>query len=140
MRKAMALALDRVTYNTTINAGIVKDANGPFKESSKWYTATDYPSFDLDAAKQLVDEYTADTGHPPTFTLGTTPTPANDQASQLLQQMFQQAGMKVDIKKTNQNTFVLRRGAGQLPGQHLAPVRCRRSRLRRPVVVLRQRR
>lgn len=106
VRKAMALALDRDTYNTTINAGIVEDANGPFKEGSKWYTATDYPSFDLAAAKQLVDQYTADTGHPPTFTLGTTPTPANDQASQLLQSMFQAAGMKVDIKKTNQNTFV----------------------------------
>ena len=106
VRKAMALALDRDTYNTTINAGIVEDANSPFKPSSKWYAATDYPSFDLAAAKQLVDQYTADTGHPPTFTLGTTPTPANDQASQLLQSMFQAAGMKVDIKKTNQNTFV----------------------------------
>jgi peptide/nickel transport system substrate-binding protein len=106
VRKAMALALDRDTYNTAINAGIVEDANGPFKPGSKWYTPTDYPSFDLDAAKQLVDQYTADTGHPPTFTLGTTPTPSNDQAAQLLQQMFQAAGMKVDIKKTNQNTFV----------------------------------
>jgi len=106
VRKAMALALDRDTYNTVINAGIVEDANGPFKPTSKWYTQTDYPNFDLDAAKQLVDEYTADTGHPPTFTLGTTPTPANDQASQLLQQMFKAAGMNVDIKKTNQNTFV----------------------------------
>ncbi|MGZ4706396.1 MAG: ABC transporter substrate-binding protein [Acidimicrobiales bacterium] len=106
VRKAMALALDRDTYNTTVNAGIVEDANGPFKPSSKWYTPTDYPNFDLDAAKQLVDEYTADTGHPPSFTLGTTPTPSNDLAAQLLQQMFQAAGMTVDIKKTNQNTFV----------------------------------
>jgi peptide/nickel transport system substrate-binding protein len=106
VRKAMALALDRDTYNSTVNAGIVEDADGPFKPSSKWYVETNYPDFDLSAARQLVDEYTADVGHPPTFTLGTTPTPSNDLASQLLQQMFQAAGMVVDIKKSNQNTFV----------------------------------
>jgi peptide/nickel transport system substrate-binding protein len=106
VREAMALALDRDTYNATVNAGIVEDADGPFKPSSKWYAETDYPDFDLDAAKQLVDEYTADTGRPPTFSLGTTPTPSNDLASQLLQQMFQAAGMVVEIKKTSQNSFV----------------------------------
>jgi peptide/nickel transport system substrate-binding protein len=106
VRKAMALALDRDTYNQTINAGIVEDANGVFKPSSKWYVDTDYPSYNMDQAKQLVQEYTAEKGSPPTFTLGTTPTNINQQAVQLIQQWFQEAGMKVDIKTTEQASFI----------------------------------
>ena len=125
----------------SINDGIVEVANGPFKPSVE--VVRRRPTTRATTSRrprQLVDEYTADTGHPPTFTLGTTPTPANDQASQLLQQMFQ-AGRHEGRHQEDRTEHVhLRRGARQLPGQHLAPVRCRRSRRRRPVVVLGQRR
>ena len=106
VRKAMALATDVETFNKTINAGIGEIANGPFKPSSKWYVPTDYPSYDPEAAKQLVQEYTHEKGSPPTFTLGTTPSPINQLAMQSLQSMYQAAGMKVDIKTTEQSQFI----------------------------------
>jgi peptide/nickel transport system substrate-binding protein len=106
VRKAMALALDRDTFNQVINAGIGEDANSVFKPTSKWYTKTDYPDYDPAAAKALVDQYIADTGTTPTFTIGTTPSPINQQAVQLVQQDFQAAGMKVDVKTTEQSQFI----------------------------------
>ena len=106
VRKAMALATDVETFNKTINAGIGEIANGVFKPDSKWYAPNDYPAFDPEAAKQLVDEYTQATGSPPTFTLGTTPSPINTLAVQSLQSMYQAAGMKVTVKTTEQSQFI----------------------------------
>lgn len=106
VRKAMALATDKEVFNTTINAGIGEIANGVFKPDSKWYSPNDYPQFDKAAAAQLVQEYTAEKGSPPTFTLGTTPTPINQLAVQLLQQMYNDVGMKVDVKTTEQASFI----------------------------------
>ena len=106
VRKAMALALDRQTFNQVINAGIGEDATGDFKPTSKWYVKTDYPDYDPVAAKALVDQIVADTGQVPTFTIGTTPSPINQQAVQLIQQNFQAAGMKVDVKTTEQSQFI----------------------------------
>ena len=106
IRKAMALATDKELFNTTINAGITEVADGVFKPSSKWYVKTDYPDFNKEEAAKLVAEYTAETGKTPTFTLGTTPTPINQQAVQLLQQMYQDVGMKVDVKTTEQAAFI----------------------------------
>jgi len=107
VRRAMALALDRKTFGATINAGISEDANGVFKPTSKWYVKTDYPEYDKAAAAALVQEYTAETGKVPTFTLGTTPSPENQQAVQLAQQMWNDVGMKVDLKTSSQDDFVL---------------------------------
>ena len=106
VRKAMALATDVETFNKTINAGIGEISRGVFKPDSKWYSPNDYPSYDPGAAKQLVDEYTAEKGAPPTFTLGTTPSPINTLATQSLQSMYQAVGMKVDLKTTEQSQFI----------------------------------
>ena len=106
VRQAMAYAVDRNQFNQVINAGIGEVADSVFKQSSPWYTNTDYPGYDLAKATQLVDEYKADTGQTPTFTLGTTPTPINQQAVQLLQQMLNAAGMNVTVKTTEQAQFI----------------------------------
>jgi len=107
VRKAMALALDTDAINAAINAGIAEAADSVFKPTSKWYVKTDYPSFDAAAAKALVAEYTAETGKVPTFTIGTTNNPVNQQQAQLIQQMFNDAGMKTDVKISTQDDFVL---------------------------------
>jgi peptide/nickel transport system substrate-binding protein len=107
VRKAMALALDTESYNTVINAGIGEPADSVFKKTSKWYKDTGYPTYDPAAAKALVAAYVADTGVTPTFTVGTTPSPINQQAVQLIQQNFIAAGMKVEVKTTEQSAFVV---------------------------------
>ena len=106
VRKAMALALNKEQFNTVINAGIGELADSVFKPTSKWYVKTDYPTYDPAAAKALVEQYKQDTGITPTFTLGTTPSPINQQAVQLIQQNFNDAGMNVSVKTTEQSQFI----------------------------------
>jgi peptide/nickel transport system substrate-binding protein len=106
VRQALAYATNRSAYNTVINDGVLEDANGPFKPISKWYTPTTYPNFDLTKAKALVAQYTAKNGHPPTFTLGATNDTSSQQGAALLQQMWDQAGMKISIKSYNQTDFI----------------------------------
>jgi peptide/nickel transport system substrate-binding protein len=106
VRKAMAQALDRKAINAAINAGIAEDATGVFKPTSKWYVETDYPQYDPAAAKAAIQAYTAETGKVPTFTIGTTNNPLNQQQAQLIQQMFNDAGMKTEVKITEQAAFI----------------------------------
>jgi peptide/nickel transport system substrate-binding protein len=106
VRQALAYATNRSAYNTVINQGVLEDANGPFKPISRWYTRTNYPNYDLNKAKQLVQQYTQKTGHPPTFTVGATNDPDSQKGVTLLQQMWQQAGMKITTKSVDQTQFI----------------------------------
>jgi peptide/nickel transport system substrate-binding protein len=106
MRQALAYATDRAAYNTALNQGVLEDASGPFKPISKWYTKTDYPNYDLAKAKQLVTQYTQKYGHPPTFALGATNDPDSQKGASVLQQMWQQAGMKISTKSIDQTQFI----------------------------------
>ena len=107
VRTAMAYATDREAVNKVINQGILPDASGPWGPTSKWYAPSGYPSYDLQKAKQLVDTYKqAHGGKPPTFTLNATTDPDSQKEIALLQQMWQQAGMVVHLKATNQAQFI----------------------------------
>jgi 4-phytase/acid phosphatase/peptide/nickel transport system substrate-binding protein len=106
VRTAMAYATNRDLINKVINDGILPDANGPWKSTSPWYAPTNYPNYDLAKAKDLVQKYTQQHGHPPTFTLGSTTEPDVEREVQLLQQMWQAAGMKVTLKNTLQDQFI----------------------------------
>jgi peptide/nickel transport system substrate-binding protein len=106
VRTAMAYATDRNAVNVVMNQSILPDASGPFKSISKWYTPTNYPNYDLNKAKQLVQKYTQQHGHPPTFTLNATTDPDSQKEITLLKQMWSQAGMNVTLKSTNQAQFI----------------------------------
>lgn len=105
VREAIALATDRVTYTATIDDNVPEVSNGPFKPSSPWHTDTDYPDFDLTAAQALIAEVEAEKG-PVVFSLGTTPSPENNAATQRLQTMWQDAGMDVSVTTTDQAQFI----------------------------------
>ena len=51
-------------------------------------------------------QYKEETGQDLSFTLGTTPVPSNEQATQLLQQQYQAVGMQVTLKSTEQGQFI----------------------------------
>ena len=105
-RQALAYATDKATYNKVINYGLVESSNGPFPAGSKFAAATGYPQFDLNKAKQAVAAYTAANNKPLSFELGTTNTARNLQAIQLLQSMWQQAGIKTTLKQVEQVQFI----------------------------------
>jgi peptide/nickel transport system substrate-binding protein len=106
VRTAMAYATNRDAVNKVINDGILPDASGPWGPKSKWFVPTGYPGYDLTKAKALVAKYVQAHGHAPTFTLNATTDPDSQKEIALLQQMWQQAGMKVTLKATNQAQFI----------------------------------
>ena len=69
MRKAVAMGLDRETFNDRTNAGFPTIADQPFPPGDPGYLEDPgFPDFDPSAAKALVDAYRADGGDP-SFTL-----------------------------------------------------------------------
>lgn len=111
-REAAAHAVDQQAWVDVITQGVNEPATSVFNPSSKWYYDADYPSYDLDAAKQLVQEYEADKG-PFEFSLSVLSTPVSQQQGEFLKSMFEAAGMKVSLNTTEASTFIVNGALGQ---------------------------
>jgi peptide/nickel transport system substrate-binding protein len=105
-RQALAAATDTDTYLATFQIDASKKTNSAFGKDSPFYSDNPFPTYDPERARQLVADYTAQTGQPLSFTLGTTPVPVNEQVTQLLQQQYEAVGMQVDPKSTEQGQFI----------------------------------
>jgi peptide/nickel transport system substrate-binding protein len=121
VRQALAYAFDSQTYVDVLGAGVVVPANGPFPAGSIGYLEdTGAISFDLDKAKELVEEYESENG-PLTLTIQAGQDKST--AVQLAQSMWQEAGMDVELAIADNNVVLtnLLQGnfeimAGALPG------------------------
>ena len=105
-RQALKYATDVDSYIATFQVDPEKKTNSPFSKDSLWYADNPHPTYDPDRARELVQEYTTQTGQPLAFTLGTTPVPVNEQATQLLQQQWESVGMDVSLKSTEQGQYI----------------------------------
>jgi ABC-type transport system substrate-binding protein len=115
VRQALAYATDRQQYITVIDQGVPPQSSGPFVSGSPNYAPTGYPSFDLSKAQQLVNQYKADHGgQAPAFTVGVTNTPKDLERGQLMQSMWNKAGMQVQISQTEQSQFILNALLGKM--------------------------
>lgn len=65
-REALALATDPETIISVLGGeGVLEPATSPFVASNPWHLADNgYPEPDLDGARELVDQYEAETGSP----------------------------------------------------------------------------
>jgi peptide/nickel transport system substrate-binding protein len=106
VRQALAYATDRRKVVNTVYAGILPDATGPFDANSPFHSDTGYPDFNLQKAKDLVAQYEKDHGKI-TFELGTTNSAKNLEATQLVQDMWKQAGINTTIKQVEQSQYIL---------------------------------
>lgn len=97
-RQALAYATDQATYISTLGSGVYTPANGMFAPGQLGYSEdSGYPQYDLEKAKQLVSEYTAETGKPLEFSMLAVSEVQYAQADQLLKKMWEEAGMKVTL-------------------------------------------
>jgi len=97
-RQAVAYATDQATYISKLGAGVYTPANGMFAPGQLGYSEdSGYPQFDLDKAKQLVQDYETETGKPLEFTLLAVSEVQYAQQDQLLKEMWEAAGMKVTL-------------------------------------------
>jgi peptide/nickel transport system substrate-binding protein len=107
VREAIAKATDHDLVAETLGAGVLETADGPFAPGERWYSDdTRATSYDLDAARSLVDDYRARTGQALRFRLSTFPDPTRLRQAQLLQQMWTRAGAEVQIVTLDQASFI----------------------------------
>jgi peptide/nickel transport system substrate-binding protein len=109
VRQALAYATNESQVIATLGEPFIPQSNGPFGPGSQYYTPdTGYPSYDLNKAKQLVSEWSAQNGGKKlSFHLGTTATPQTLADAQLIQDMWNQAGISVTIDQVDQSQYIL---------------------------------
>jgi peptide/nickel transport system substrate-binding protein len=106
VRKAMAMAIDLQAYRAVVNHNLNPVSTQLFVEGTPYYKPTSYPSYNPTAAKSLVQEYQSATGHPVSFTFGSTTSAASVQAAELLQSQWQKAGMHVSLSQFQQADLI----------------------------------
>jgi ABC-type transport system substrate-binding protein len=108
VRQALAYATNQAQVIATVGEPFIPQSNGPFGPGSKYYSAnTGYPSYNLTKAKQLVSQWEAQNGKKLSFQLGTTDTPQTLADAQLIQDMWNQAGISVNIVQVEQSQYIL---------------------------------
>jgi peptide/nickel transport system substrate-binding protein len=106
-RSAIANALLIELGNEINGKGIPIIANGPFAPGSLGYVEdTGMPRGDQRTARELVEQYEADTGQRLKFQITSTPEPDTLAAAQFAQQMFEDAGMDVSITSLDQSSLI----------------------------------
>jgi len=116
VRQAMAYAIDRPALEAITSTDSSLEADGMFAKDSKWYASTDYPTLNVDKAKQLVQEYEAEKG-PIKFELGSTTDPIVITSAQFLQQAFNDVGMEVSVKQLEQASYITNAVTGDYTAQ-----------------------
>ena len=62
VREAIVAAIDRDAFRNAVLDSSYETADQPYPEDNKWHTDVDYPGYDPDHARQLVDDYEAENG------------------------------------------------------------------------------
>ncbi len=106
IRQALARATDQVAIQKVFGDGSVQVIDGLFLPGSPYYSRTGYPAHDPAGAKSLVAEYAAQHGAP-SIQISSTPDPRTIQLVQVVQQMWQQAGVHVSITVVQQADVII---------------------------------
>jgi peptide/nickel transport system substrate-binding protein len=113
VRRALAMATDNETLSQARAAGTYPVANGPFPPGRDGYLDdTGFPTFDLEGAQALVEEVETETGTPLVVALKTTTDPFNLTTSELLKEMWENAGFDVLLDQIPQGEFINQALAG----------------------------
>ena len=116
-RTAVIHALDLNALNEAVFDGLHTPMQGMVPTSNPHFVETDWPTFDVEAAKKLVTEYEADGGKAE-FTVTTTSPPEFQKQAAVMQQMLQDAGITMNINVADQPTMVTEALAGKFQAQH----------------------
>jgi peptide/nickel transport system substrate-binding protein len=107
MREAIVRGIDRDAFRNAILDQSFEVADQPYPPGNRWNTPVDYPTFDPDRARQLVEEYEAENG-PAEISIMIIATGAPTDPAQYLQQQLEAIGIDVEIDDVEQVTFVQR--------------------------------
>lgn len=111
VRRAAVLAIDREAQLELTGVDPARAADSPFTKESIWYTDTDFPDYDPEEAKRLVDEYEAEKG-PIQFTLSLVPVAQRLEEAQAMVDSWEEAGMEVEVVTVEQRNFIIEAAVG----------------------------
>lgn len=107
VRQAVAMATDQSRLVDVLGSGIVREATSLFPEGLPWHPEdSGYPDHDPDEAARIVAEHEEQTGEPLAFTFTTTPTTDNLASAQLLESMWEEVGMDVEVETFEQSELI----------------------------------
>jgi ABC-type transport system substrate-binding protein len=98
VRTALSLALDAEGLIIGAWDGVGTVATGPIPNDNPFATAADYPTYDPDTARALIDEYEAETGTEVAFTLSFGQSTVSAEVAQLAQQYWGDIGVDVELE------------------------------------------
>ncbi|GAA3692042.1 glutathione ABC transporter substrate-binding protein GsiB [Arthrobacter ginkgonis] len=117
-REAVIRAIDLDGLNKAVFDGLQTPMTGMLPKSNPYYIDTDWPSYDPEKAKALIEEYVKDTGNKAEFKITTTSPPEFQKQAQVMQQMLADAGITMTINVGDQPTMVTEAFAGKFDSQH----------------------
>lgn len=107
VRQAIVASIDRQAFRDAVLDPSFEVADQPYREGSKWHTDVDYPRYDPERARQLVDEYEAERG-PITITIMVIANASSSHPVEYLQQQLATVGIDVQVESIEQVAFVQR--------------------------------
>jgi ABC-type transport system substrate-binding protein len=112
-RNAVAFA---TPYDQTLEiyrAPLDQRTDSAFGKESPYYFDSEFPEYDPERARQLVEQYKTETGEDLKFSLGTTSVVENQAIVQFLAEQYNSVGMQVDVKTTLQDQYIIDAVTGQ---------------------------
>jgi ABC-type transport system substrate-binding protein len=107
-RQALAYATDQEVLSQLMADGRLKPTDQLFNEGTPWHVEdSGFPSPDPDKARELVEQYEAETGEPLAFDFSGMSPVEIVEMQQALQQMWEEVGMDVEIKTSEQTAFIV---------------------------------
>lgn len=98
VRRAIVMATDMSRIFDYLDAtGVKRLTHGPYADTSFWYTKSNYPDFDLEGAKKLIDEYSKEKGKPVDVEFAGGQSPFIVALQELYQSMWKEAGINAKI-------------------------------------------
>jgi ABC-type transport system substrate-binding protein len=114
LRKALAAAIDRQAISDTMFNGKAEYAASPFPPNSPWAEGKSGQYFDVDAAKQLMDDYTKSKGAATiTVTLLVNQSERQHKIAELVQSQWQAIGVETEIEEPDDGDALSRIVDGQ---------------------------
>jgi peptide/nickel transport system substrate-binding protein len=109
-RQALAYALPFDDFNAILGDGILTQATGPFAPGNIGNLSKDdipeFPEYDPERARELVEEYEAETGQPLSFTYTTTQAQYTIEQGQFNKEHAEEVGMRVQIVTLDQSAQI----------------------------------
>jgi peptide/nickel transport system substrate-binding protein len=104
LRQAVAHAIDRDQLLAIYGSGEELAATSVYKKSSPWYKENNFPKYDPEKAKQLVQQISG--GGRIALTVDTVPDVELAKILQVIQQMLSQVGIDISLDQTEQATLI----------------------------------